>query len=314
MQMLKSNWYTHPLFYFVIVILSLGTTLKIYITSFQKANSTFVDLMKKNNFDASALVEKSSNSNILILTLLISLIIAAMVIIYLYYNKLIRLYRMQQNFINGFTHELKTPVTSLKLFLDNFSKYELPREEQIKYLDYMIRDTKRISDNISQILNLAKFEERQYELNSQLLVMPDFLNELLEKNSHQFKNVKIQINDTTAIKIKADGHLLEVLIMNILTNAILYNESEQALIEIKLEASGKDFFMSFKDNGVGIAKKHLKHIFKKFYRTKKAVKGSGIGLYTAAHIVKLHKGSLHVFSEGPTKGSTFVVKLPRGAL
>ena len=73
-----------------------------------------------------------------------------------------QLYRMQNNFINNFTHELKTPVTSLQLYLQTFSRYELSREDQLKYIGYMLTDVNRLTENINRMLNLAKLESKSY--------------------------------------------------------------------------------------------------------------------------------------------------------
>jgi len=119
------------------------------------------DFVRKKNLDSSQFLEPQTWIMILVLSVLVTVILVCLVIIFVYYQKVIQLYRMQQNFINGFTHELKTPLASLRLFLDTFLKHELPREEQMKYLTFMKRDTDRLVDNVNLILNLAKIEEKK---------------------------------------------------------------------------------------------------------------------------------------------------------
>ncbi len=82
---------------------------------------------------------------------------------------------MQQNFINGFTHELKTPVTSLKLYLDTFTMHELDRATQLKYVNFMKRDANRLSDNISKILNLARIEDKKFILAYERIIIQSYI-------------------------------------------------------------------------------------------------------------------------------------------
>lgn len=308
--MIKSRWYTSPLFLFIFILIALGSSLAIYITSYIEVNTTLSTFIMQHNFGQTTFIR--TWPNIVILSTLVATIITAVAFIYAYYQKLIQLYRMQHNFINGFTHELKSPVTSLKLYLDTFSRYELPRDEQMKYLEYMKRDTKRLSDNISQILNLARFEEKKYKIDYDNILFPAFIQDIIKNNSHIYEKILIHFRRTHYVNIWGDRHLLEVLFTNILTNAITYNEAPVAQIIIDVENQDKMIEIRISDNGIGIDKNKQNKIFKKFYRAKKAVKGSGIGLYTAYHIVKLHQGKISVSSKGLGHGSTFTIALPKG--
>ena len=190
--------------------------------------------------------------------------------------------------------------------------YELPRTEQLKYLDFMQRDVDRLSVNIPQIIDLAKFEEKKFALTKSRVNIRHFTDDLLAKNDHLFKNVEMSINGgEEPIILEVDFHLIEVLLMNIFSNAINYNESGNKRIDVFFKKDKNKVVMSFRDNGIGIDKKNVKKIFKKFFRVKKVVKGSGIGLYMSQQIVKLHQGKIWASSAGVGEGTTFHVSLPR---
>jgi two-component system phosphate regulon sensor histidine kinase PhoR len=311
--MLKSRWWFHPLTIFIFSLLALGTSLYLYINSYLRVNEAFEQFIKKHNFNPSTIYDSETWVMILILSVLVACIIIGMVLIFVYYQKVIILYRQQQNFINGFTHELKTPVASLKLFLDTFSKHELSREQQLKYLNFMRRDTERLSDNVNLILNLGKIEDKD-ELDEAVNTdLSFFISEFLQKSPHLFEDISIEFDNRVegAVFFPINKDMMEMLFMNMVTNAIRYNETEPRKLEIIMRRTDKFIEIVFKDNGIGINKSEQKKIFKKFYQVGKTAKGSGLGLYFVGQIVKLHRGTIRVFSEGLGKGSSFIIELPR---
>lgn len=310
--MTRAPWYTHPLFIFVVSLIALGSALAIYISTYLRFNEAFGQFMESRNIEPLRLMDHTTWFNILIMSILIGLIIAGIVFIYVYYQKVIQLYRMQQNFINGFTHELKTPVASLNLFLDTFLMHEMNREEQLKYFGFMKKDTDRLSDNISQILNLAKFEDKTYRLDKEKINLQEFLESLLAKHLHIFESCDVNFVNRANTLLIADPHLLEVLFMNLWTNAVTYNKSPRPKIDIEFMRSYSKVEIRVRDNGMGLARTDLKNIFKKYYRVERAVKGSGIGLYMVQQIVKLHGGVIRAESAGLDKGTTIILELPLG--
>jgi len=311
--MLKSRWWLHPITIFILSILALGTSLYLYIHSYIRVNDAFEEFVKKHNINPSAIYDSETWVMILILSVLVACIIIGMVLIFVYYQKVIILYRQQQNFINGFTHELKTPVASLRLFLDTFSKHELSRDQQLKYLNFMRRDTERLSDNVNLILNLGKIEDKDEldeSVNTDLTV---FISEFLQKSPHIFEDISIEFDNRVEgpVFFPINRDMMEMLFMNMITNANRYNESDTRKLEIIMRKTDKFIELVFKDNGIGINKSEQKKIFKKFYQVGKTAKGSGLGLYFVGQIVKLHKGSIRVYSEGLGKGASFIIELPR---
>jgi signal transduction histidine kinase len=108
--------------------------------------------------------------------------------------------------------------------------------------------------------------------------------------------------------------LFEMLLMNLFNNAVKYNNAAPPRLDISFQWQGKQFLIQFKDNGIGLEKRHLKKIFKKFYQAgiseDMSAKGSGIGLYLVDSIARIHKGKIRAESEGPGKGSVFTLALP----
>lgn len=300
---------------FIASLLALGTSLFLYIHSYLKVNNAFKEFVEKRNLNPDSFLDTQTWVMILILSLLVTLIVAGVVLIYVYYQKMIQLYRMQQNFINGFTHELKTPIASLRLFLDTFDKHDLAREQQKKYLSYMIRDTERLSDNVTQILNLARIEDKKYEATWQESSLYEFLIQWKQKATYLNAEADIDIINTDDLshedlQVKFEPSLLPLVFMNLVNNSIIYNNSARAQIEISFTVQKSILKVSFKDNGVGISPSEQKKVFKKFYQIRKTGKGSGIGLYLVQTVMKFHRGSVSVIENSNKMGSTFILYFP----
>ncbi len=307
--MIKSRWFFHPLFIFIFSLVAILTSLFIYIRSYLQVHQAFNDLVIKYHINSNRLLESETWVIIVILSILVAIIMLGMMMIFIYYQKMIQLYRLQQNFINGFTHELKTPIASIQLFVDTFLKHELKREEQVKYLEFMKRDAERLSQNVNRILHLAKLEDKKFQANFEEKNLVSVIHKLLKNTPHLFENVEINFyHDPDVIMFKLDIYLFEMLLMNLITNGILYNKSDKKKIEINLTQQDNKIKLIVIDNGVGIDKTEQKKIFKKFYQVGKATKGSGLGLYIVASIVKLHHGDIKVHSDGYSHGSSFIME------
>ena len=193
---------------------------------------------------------------ILVISILVGLILAGIIIIFVYNQKLVQLYRLQHNFINNFTHELKTPVTSLKLYLETFLKHDLSRDDQLKYIHYMIQDADRLSDNTTRILNLARIESRNYEGEFVISDLVQTVEGFCSNNSYLFGKCEITIQNPSgrSFPYRINPSLFEMLLMNLLTNAIKYNESEIPKVDITFELQKRRLYICLEDNGIGIKK------------------------------------------------------------
>lgn len=311
----RAKWFFHPIFIFILSIVALVTSLFLYIYWYVEASTGLKSVVNKFNLDSSQVLEPQTWIVIMVLSILVGIILMGIFIIFVYNQKTLQLYRLQHNFINNFTHELKTPVTSLKLFLQTFSKHELSRNDQLKYIQYMITDVSRLSDHINRILNLARIESKSYKKEFVVSDLVDIIEQFYKSNDHLFKDCKITIHHPPdPLLYSLNPPLFEMLLMNLLTNAIKYNESKVPKIDITFERQNRKLLISFKDNGIGLEKGKIKKIFKKFYQVSRldnmSVRGSGLGLHAVQNIARIHKGKVVAESKGKGEGSVFTLILP----
>ncbi|MCX5830867.1 MAG: HAMP domain-containing sensor histidine kinase [Deltaproteobacteria bacterium] len=309
-------WFLHPVFIFIFSILALATSLFLYIYWYIRVSTGLQALVRRYNLDASQFLEAQTWVVILVLSILVAIILTGTLIIFIYSQKMVRLNWLQHEFINNFTHELKTPVTSLKLYLETFLKHELTREEQIKYIRYMLQDTERLAEHINRILNLAKIETKTYGGEFVTADLVQTVQQFQQHNIHLFRNCIIRIHDPgKAFLYPINQPLFEMLVMNILTNGIKYNDSEQPVIDIRFVRIKNKLHIRFEDNGIGIEKGDLKKIFRKFYQAAAGrpesllPRGSGLGLYLVQNIARMHKGKV-IAANRPEAGAVFTLILP----
>jgi len=315
--MKQSKWFVHPVLILIYSILALAASLFLYIYWYVKYSSGTKELIQKFHITEEQLFTSETWAIILIVSILLGIILMGIIIIFIYNHKTFELFRLQNNFINNFTHELKTPVTSLKLYLETFSKYELSRDDQLKYISYMLKDVSRLSDNINSILNTASIESKTDLGEFAKVEIIHLLNNLFKKTYHIFKNCNIIINNYTQIEeinLKINQSLFEMLFMNLITNAVKYNDSATPQIYINLYKTPKQIKFEIIDNGIGIDKEHIKKIFKKFYKVEtgknRFTKGSGLGLYLVHSIIKLHNGKIFAKNREDEKGTIFTLLFP----
>lgn len=312
----QSKWFFHPILIFIFSIGGVVLSLFLYIYWYVEVSAGLKNVIQKANLDPDQVLASQTWLVILVLSILVGLILLGIFIIFVYNQKTLQLYRLQRNFINNFTHELKTPVTSLKLYLETFHKYEFSREDQLKYIGYMVQDADRLSNNINRILNLAKVESKTYGGKFVAEDLVKVVERFYKKNRHLFGNCEINIHypSESAFSCRINLSLFEMLLMNLFTNAVKYNESKVPRLDIYFEYANRGLCIRFEDNGIGIPKPESKKIFKKFYQIGRSddmsAKGTGLGLYLVESIARIHKGKVTAESKEGGKGSVFEVMLP----
>jgi len=314
--MKQAKWFIHPVFIFVLSTVALGISLFLYIYWYVGVSANLNSVIRRYQLDANQFFEARTWVVILILSILVGVILLGILIIFIYNVKTLQLYRLQHTFINNFTHELKTPVTSLKLYLETFAKHDLPRGERLKYIGFMLQDVERLSANINSILNLARIESRLQEGMPTSIDLPETIRQFINDNRHIFHDCDIRVDAPPGVPLiyPVITSLFEMLLMNILTNAVKYNASGKPRIDITFENKENSLLIHFRDNGIGIAQAERKRIFRKFYQARHdgptPVGGSGIGLYLVQQIARLHQGRMVADSEGLGKGSVLTLILP----
>jgi two-component system phosphate regulon sensor histidine kinase PhoR len=318
--MRQSKWFIPPILIFVFSITAVAMSLFLYIYWYVEVSAGLKAVIQKANLDPGQVLASQTWVVILVLSILVGIILMGIFIIFVYNQKVVQLYRLQRNFINNFTHELKTPVTSMKLYLETFFRHSLSREDQLKYLGYMIQDADRLTDNINRILNLAKIESKTFEGAFVVKDLVTMLEQFIEKNRHVFNECGIHIHNPSgrSFAYRIDLSLFEMLLMNLLTNAVKYNDSKVPRVDITFAPKGRELHIRFQDNGIGLPRSETKKIFRKFYQIGQSenmsAKGSGLGLYLVDSIAHLHKARTMAESEGRGKGSVFSVILPLGLM
>lgn len=314
--MKQAKWFIHPIFVFALSTLALAISLFLYIYWYVGVSENLNTVIRRYELDANQFFEARTWVVILILSILVGVILAGILIIFIYNLKTLQLYRLQRTFINNFTHELKTPVTSLKLYLETFTKHELPREEALRYIGFMLQDVERLSGNINSILNLGRIESGHQEGKPEPVDLPETVRRFVDSSRHIFGNCEINVVEPPGDPLiyPVIASLFDMLLMNILTNAYKYNTSGQPRIDITFERNGKSLLIRFADNGIGIPQGECKKIFRKFYQARRQgpvpVGGSGIGLYLVQQIARLHRGKMVAQSGGAKKGSVLTLILP----
>jgi len=311
------KWFIHPILVFILSVIALAASLTLYIYWYLKVSTGLQRIVMTYKLDQEGFFEFKTWIVVLVLSILIGLIIVGLFIIFVYYQKTWRLYRLQRGFIDSFTHELKTPVASLKLYLETLSRHELPREDQLKYIDFMLNDVERLLDNINRILQLARIESGNYARVFVEADLVEVVTRFRDENADLFPHGRVTIDNPVKLPFpfRLNAQLFDILLMNLFSNAMRYNHSPQPRLEIRFVPSPAGLDIRFEDNGVGIERKELGKIFKKFYRAGRAddltTRGSGVGLYLVKQIARLHKARIRAESDGPGKGSVFILSLPR---
>ena len=247
-----------------------------------------------------------------------AVIIAGLVLNTIFLVREVRRNEQQDAFINAVTHELKTPIASIKIYLETLKTREVPHEKQREFYDTMLIDCNRLFNTVEQVLQAGRTRDGRNLLNITEVDVFKLLRECvsiiqtrynLPENCFEFTRTERNIT------VSGDFTELQAVFTNLLDNAVKYSEKgARVFIEAK-DADAKSVEIRIKDSGVGIAPAQAKRIFHRFYRipglsTQKA-KGTGLGLFIVQSIVKKHRGKISVESAGEGAGSTFVVRLPK---
>lgn len=321
MQILNpSRWYLHPVFIFACSIFALATFLVLTVSWYMEITSALEVIVLKFHIDPRLIFPSKTGMTILVLSALIAVVLIGILLAFIYYQKTVNLFRLQHNFIYNFTHELKTPVTSLKIYLETFIRHPLEPDEIKKYSRNMLEDIDRLTENINSILNLARIESQNFDSE----VTRDNLIELVkifcDKNASFFRDldIKIENQSTHQMVYPVNLFLFEMLLMNIVSNAIKYNESQSPKLIIRFKNFIQKVTIEFIDNGIGIDKKEVKKIFRKFYQSGRNHKnddsGSGLGLYLVTSIANIHGWRASAKSNGKGKGATFMITIPKASI
>ena len=247
-----------------------------------------------------------------------ALIITGLILNTIFLIREIRRNEQQDAFLNAMTHELKTPIASIKLYLETLKSRDVSEEKRREFYSVMLADSNRLLSTVEQVLEASRSREKKRTLNISEINLGDLLRECMDivKTRYYLDDSALAIQGKfDEIKISGDATELQTAFINLLDNAVKYSENN-INISIKVRnPSEKMVEVRIKDSGVGIDPGELKRIFKRFYRVPNAstqnVKGTGLGLYLVHSIIEKHGGRVYAESKGEDKGSTMVVRLPK---
>ena len=303
----------HPIFIFIGVQIAWLVLMAVWINWYIKNSRRFKAFAQQLN---PILLDNDFNWIILLEGCFLMLIILAGVyFIFVYWNKQARLNRLQSNFISSVSHELKSPLASIQLYLETMKYQQVSIEETRDFVETMLTDTARLSALIENIFEASRSDPKSMQLRFQPVELEAFLREVLADYKPRLDekgcNPVITVEGSPILHI--DKRAMRMAFNNLIGNALRYSPVGAGLA-IHVKMAKKYCNIEFTDSGIGLEKKDMKKIFKKFYRVQNEdthnVEGAGLGLYISKEIVGSHKGKIRVQSEGRGKGSTFIVSLP----
>jgi signal transduction histidine kinase len=248
-------------------------------------------------------------------SLLFLLLIAGLVLIVILLLREVRLNERQSNFVSAVTHELKTPVASLKLYLDTLRLRDLPESRRQDFYKTMEQDLQRLHATINNVLNAAMYTERKVE-DAQPLDLARLTRRAIEltRTRHQLPREVIRYLGPESLFVPGNAVGLETAVLNLLDNAVKYSR-DKVEVDVELARNGDgQAHLRVRDKGIGMTRTHLRFIFNRFYRigseTRRSRPGTGLGLFIVRSVVKGHGGAVIADSPGPDRGSTFTITLP----
>jgi signal transduction histidine kinase len=241
-------------------------------------------------------------------TFLILILIGAF-FVYRSVRKQFRVQQQQQNFMMAITHELKTPISVAMLNLETLQKYQLDAEKQKKLIRMTLQETSRLDTLINNILVSSQLEGGGYIFSKEELDFSSLFKDCIRDAKTRYPERNFIEDLEPEIEIAGDPLLLQLLISNLIENAVKYSPKEKPII-CKLNRPGKDVLMNIIDEGIGIADTEKTKIFEKFYRTgnesTRKTQGTGLGLYLCRKIAGDHNADISVTNNIPS-GSNFAI-------
>jgi two-component system, OmpR family, sensor histidine kinase SenX3 len=249
-----------------------------------------------------------------------ALIIAGLVVYTVFLVREIRRNEQHDSFINAVTHELKTPIASIRLYLETLQSRDVDEAKRKEFYAVMLADTERLHYTVEQVLKAGIAGQKGHKHVDAAVSLDHLLTEVIDlaRVRHHLDSASLaytadpRMVDAT---VAGDQDELRTAFSNLIDNAVKYSPGG-VKVNVELLKSGDERFqVRIRDQGVGIPRNQLNLIFRRFYRVPgralRQVKGTGLGLYIVKSIAKKHGGRVFAESEGEGKGSTFTFELPK---
>lgn len=221
----------------------------------------------------------------------------------------------RQEFVSNVSHELKTPITSMKVLADSLLMQEdVPAELYREFMGDIAEEIERENKIINDLLSLVKMDKKAADVNIQSTNINELI-ELIMKRLRpiaQKRNIELTLDSYKPVIAEVDETKLTLALSNLMENAVKYNK-DGGWVRISINTDHKYFYVKVEDNGIGIPKEDQEHIFERFYRVDKShsreIGGTGLGLAIARSGILMHHGIIKVYSE-EGEGTTFTVRVP----
>jgi signal transduction histidine kinase len=250
------------------------------------------------------------------------LLIVGLILNTIFLVREVRRNERQDSFLNAVTHELKTPITSIRLYLDTMRRREVSHEQQQQFFAVMSEDTDRLMATVEQVLKAGELGQR---VRSQVRVRVD-MDQLVEEavatailryhlDADAIHLERRELHQGSSFAVAGNPEELRTAVLNVIDNAVKYSPDGAHLTVVLSVESDAWVMVSVADKGLGIPQPQLKRIFRRFYRVPNRsilrVKGTGLGLFLVRSIARQHGGDAFAESDGEGRGSTIHLQLPR---
>jgi len=247
------------------------------------------------------------------------LLIAGLVVNTTFLVREIRRNEQQDSFLNAVTHELKTPIASIRLYLETLSSRNLDESKRREFYRIMLDDTDRLLGTVEQVLKAGEVRHASERKNWQEVQFSSIVREVLDlarlRQNLSPEILSLGMTPPQEILVLGNPEELRTAVFNLLDNAIKYSGDKKSIVVDLLTPNIDTVLLRVQDRGIGIPRNEVKRIFKRFYRASNSkgekVKGTGLGLFIVRSIARRYGGDAFAESEGEGRGSTFTIRLPR---
>ena len=250
-----------------------------------------------------------------------ALLIAGMVVNTIFLVREVRRSEQHDSFINAVTHELKTPIASIRLHLETLQRRDLAEPRKQEFYRLMLKDADRLTETVEQVLRAGRAGDKKAGREKADVDFGQLVRDCVEavRSRYHLQSDALRFEELASngngVHVRGSQDDLRTAVSNVLDNAVKYS-GDHVDVQVRLEASEeKRVMLRVQDQGVGIPPEDLKRIFRRFYRithrSLAQVKGTGLGLFIVKSIAKKHGGRAFALSEGEGQGTTVVIELPK---
>jgi signal transduction histidine kinase len=228
------------------------------------------------------------------------------------YRKEVQLAKLQKNFLLSITHEFKSPLASIKLYMQTLLRHDLDEQKEISFINSAINDTERLNNLVENALLANLIDHKGYSFNKEEFNFSAFIRLMTQKFQQMPNHGNLTTHIEEGLYVYGDKNALNILVNNLLENAWKYSTGEKE-VTVQLTSANGTVVLEIGDNGIGIPDREKQLVFEKFYRIgneeTRRTKGTGLGLFICKYIIQEHEGKIVILDNKP-KGTIFRMEFP----